>query len=771
MKRIIAILLCIAMLTALCGCTGGGAETTVPTTQPAPVAAEVYAEAAAKLADLQNAELVITYAEQLDLGADHFQTTSKETIVLLGIGTEAFCASVKETYFSGGVTISARETYQGGTVYSQLNSASYKAEMTAEEYMDRYLPLMLVDASLYGSVEQDENGVFTFADASALESWCDNPYAIFESATATAELGEDGLPCKYTYKAEFAQGAGDMRLTVTMEIKTPSVAEITAPADADRYLAIDEIDAPFLILMASGYMDQTGSVIATSSDVITSQAAGFAETLVTTTAAYGRDKEIIASFDTTHQFADMTTGSVDGDHLVEVYLDGVLTATEDGGKPQKMNLTGDQIQGAVDDELQYLIPDLSDVTGFTITVVGDTALIEYTFSDEFAENTESYYCQTYFGDPSLLRNLASETVVSQNGGYIGIDLTTGMPLSMSQNYVVTHTIDGDDFIFALSNQIGLQLGTKESYKTITGEDLPVEEPAEKATPVFYKVTGANGETMWLLGTIHVGDERTAFLPQEIYDAFNASDALALEFDSESYTNSLMEDEEAIQAYITAMLYTDGSTLEDHIADGELYDNTIKLLKATGNYANENVVLLTKPVFHEMTLQNYFLSNGYRVSGDFGVDFLLEDLAREQEKEILSVESGEFQMDMLSNLSEELQELMLKEIVEYGQFATIYGTQELFEMWCRGDEAELIAYLTEEADDSDMTEEEKALYEEYNNAVGTMRNEDMLAVAEGYLNSGKTVFYAVGLAHLLAEDGLVNTLRNAGYTVELVAYAG
>ena len=46
---------------------------------------------------------------------------------------------------------------------------------------------------------------------------------------------------------------------------------------------------------------------------------------------------------------------------------------------------------------------------------------------------------------------------------------------------------------------------------------------------------------------------------------------------------------------------------------------------------------------------------------------------------------------------------------------------------------------------------------------------MLAVAEEYLTSGKTVFYAVGLAHLLTDDGLVNTLRNAGYTVERVEF--
>ena len=46
---------------------------------------------------------------------------------------------------------------------------------------------------------------------------------------------------------------------------------------------------------------------------------------------------------------------------------------------------------------------------------------------------------------------------------------------------------------------------------------------------------------------------------------------------------------------------------------------------------------------------------------------------------------------------------------------------------------------------------------------------MLEVAKSYLESGDTIFYAVGLAHLLAENGLVNALREAGYTVELVSF--
>ena len=57
--------------------------------------------------------------------------------------------------------------------------------------------------------------------------------------------------------------------------------------------------------------------------------------------------------------------------------------------------------------------------------------------------------------------------------------------------------------------------------------------------------------------------------------------------------------------------------------------------------------------------------------------------------------------------------------------------------------------------------------EYNQAIAVQRDELMLEKAIEYLESGNTVFYAVGLAHLLSETGLVDGLREAGYTVEIV----
>ena len=46
---------------------------------------------------------------------------------------------------------------------------------------------------------------------------------------------------------------------------------------------------------------------------------------------------------------------------------------------------------------------------------------------------------------------------------------------------------------------------------------------------------------------------------------------------------------------------------------------------------------------------------------------------------------------------------------------------------------------------------------------------LIKAAKEYLEGDDTVFFAVGLAHLLGETGLVDALREAGYTVELVEY--
>ena len=114
-------------------------------------------------------------------------------------------------------------------------------------------------------------------------------------------------------------------------------------------------------------------------------------------------------------------------------------------------------------------------------------------------------------------------------------------------------------------------------------------------------------------------------------------------------------------------------------------------------------------------------------------------------------------------------MLLKESLDMTAAEYCAEVRDLYEAWCRGDEAELRSLMEEDL--SDMTEEELALYQEYIDAMVISRNASMLEVAKEYLESGDTVFYAVGLAHLLQENGLVDALKEAGYTVEAVSYGG
>ena len=196
------------------------------------------------------------------------------------------------------------------------------------------------------------------------------------------------------------------------------------------------------------------------------------------------------------------------------------------------------------------------------------------------------------------------------------------------------------------------------------------------------------------------------------------------------------------------------------------------------------------------IDNFYLQQGYQLTGEKGVDNRLLAIAEEEDIPVREVESTLFQMEMTANYSDELQEFMLFSSLASDAQDYWESLSELYELWCSGDEAKLIEELTEEPWEiteedleitEDMTDEDKekvekiradldninaklkVLQEEYEKAMSIDRNVGMLEVAKEYLESGDTIFYAVGLAHLLAENGLVNTLREAGYTVELVTY--
>ncbi len=294
----------------------------------------------------------------------------------------------------------------------------------------------------------------------------------------------------------------------------------------------------------------------------------------------------------------------------------------------------------------------------------------------------------------------------------------------------------------------------------SAESSGTAETAE-VRPLLYKATGKNGGTVYLLGTIHVGDERVETLPDYVMDAYNESDWLCVEADIVKHSS----DTEAQMALAQRMLcdVQKGETVKNYISE-ELYGDMKKLLEDKELY--NQLYDYYKPVFWYTLLQEVYLADT-GLSSDYGVDNTLLNLAHDGKKEIREAEGIDYQYDMLFGFDNEIYRMMIESVV-YDYQASVDGTTELYELWLSGNEAEFAKALAEEDELEDLTDEELALYEDYNKAMITDRNLAMTKLVEEYLAEDGTGFFAVGAAHIVGEGAAVELLRAEGYTVELVS---
>lgn len=777
MKKILSLVLCLSLLLGLAAC-GGGGETTPPTTEPtvppattepAPDAAQLYAQAAEKIHSAEAMLINYTVDKTMTIGSDTFLESEKVSLSLVqpADGTITAAATRNMTWGDGYYS-DFNEYYGDGGFYVTLDGLKQTVEISGEEFLGRYLPGVILSPELYGNVAFLDDTTIEFTGASGLEPWLAADDRTLVEASGTAVLNAAGVLDDCTYHAVYTQGGVTHTVDITLRTMTGSVTA-SLPADAASYVPAESADALLTYERAIGLILQAGEATSFSSESIVIEAGAISLGTQMTMNTYGSGKDLMAKFETEIALVDLSTAQpVQSVVQEEIFKNGTYTVSTDGGPAQpNRSVTAEMIESSRLSQLADRIPLTTDLGGMTVEDLGAVSLLEFSLSEEMAEYYTTYLVGMIYQDPNLLNDLATDYRTEEAGGFLGIDHATGLPTQLGLRYIGIHTIDGNEcrLVYDVSQNFSFADGN--AYKEITGDNPAVEAPADPATPLLYHVTGENGQEMWLFGTIHVGDDRMAYLPQELVDALTASDALAVEFDDTAFTEALEEDEELVALIQEHYFYTDGTKTSDHVSDELLYEHAMDLLKATGGYNSS--MELCKPILIAQSIENAYLALARNLSPNRGADAQLMDIARDLGKEILNVESAEAQIAMLTGYSEELQELLLQESLEMDPAEYQQNVAELYEMWCSGDEAALTAFLAEEEDLSELTEEEIALYEEYVYAMSTERNVGMLEVAKGYLEGDSLVFYAVGLAHLLAEDGLVNTLRDAGYTVELVTY--
>lgn len=272
----------------------------------------------------------------------------------------------------------------------------------------------------------------------------------------------------------------------------------------------------------------------------------------------------------------------------------------------------------------------------------------------------------------------------------------------------------------------------------------------ESSPLLYQVTDGQGHTLYLLGTIHVGDADLYPLGPAVENAYQAANALAVEMDLVALEKNLAR----MLRYSSALMLKPDDSAANHLSP-ETYALGLERL------GQPQMVLdrLHPAAWVSLAQQQAFDAVG--LSGEWGVDSYLLNRAHGDGKPIEELETLDEQMAVLLAMPDSLTDLDLYQALRYPQD---YGASVrlMATAWSQGDEGKLVRLLLQDvaAVPEELTQENAA----YQAVIFTNRNDGFERQAKDYLASGQTVLFAVGAGHVVGEDGLAERLAQAGFTV-------
>jgi hypothetical protein len=281
--------------------------------------------------------------------------------------------------------------------------------------------------------------------------------------------------------------------------------------------------------------------------------------------------------------------------------------------------------------------------------------------------------------------------------------------------------------------------------------------ADPGSSLLWEVRGgaldANGMTLHLFGSIHVGKREFYPLHPAIESRFRGADHLVFEIDPQAAADPQV----ALRMQMRGMLPA-GQTLPD-VVSPEAYAN----LQATLTELNIPMAgfINLKPWLLTLLLAN-FQANALGYNAQYGLEaYFIGQKA--PDSTILELESIDQQVDMLDSLDPEL--LLGYSLDEFDTSAA--DMENMIDAWQCGDKAALSTTLFDALQAPDAGADQAALDVLYDRLY-TQRNLHMAEGIENFIATGTGAwFVVVGSAHLLGAGSIVDLLQQRGYQVNEV----
>lgn len=276
---------------------------------------------------------------------------------------------------------------------------------------------------------------------------------------------------------------------------------------------------------------------------------------------------------------------------------------------------------------------------------------------------------------------------------------------------------------------------------------PALVKAERLENALLWTISGNGltATSYLYGTIHIIGADDFFLPEGTLSAIDNSAKMVFEVDMNEMNNmgSQMD-------LLKGAFMKDGKTLKD-VMSAEDYELVQAHFKEMGlpMFMFEKMKPMLLTVFASDDINPSDLQNGKIKS--YEMEFL--EMGKQADKEIGGLETLEFQMSIFDSIPYTDQATMLIESIKGGDSESDQF-QEMVDMYTSQDITAMV----------EMFAEEDGGLEGHDDVLLVGRNLNWIPIMADMMKE-KVTFFAVGAGHLAGQKGVIQLLRDQGYTVK------
>ncbi|GAB2198422.1 TraB/GumN family protein [Sessilibacter sp. MAH4] len=262
----------------------------------------------------------------------------------------------------------------------------------------------------------------------------------------------------------------------------------------------------------------------------------------------------------------------------------------------------------------------------------------------------------------------------------------------------------------------------------------------------WKVTKGD-KFFYIGGTVHLLSSSDLPLPKEFSTAYNNSDEIIFETDTE-VANSLSSQ----QKLIAAMTLPGDQTLRTQLSP--------KAYQALNTFFSErNLPLASFEKFKPWgvsLLVSVLEYQRWGLQAEFGVETVISELAQQDNKPLQELESFDEQLSFFKSMeainNNQVIEYTLSDLEQLPEFIT-----DMRQNWRSGN----LEQFLENASIKEMKTKFPKMY----NTLILNRNNRWISQLDELNNDNKVEFVLVGSLHLPGEDGVLNKLQKKGYKVE------